>query len=106
MHTLTANALFACVQYPRIVLFSTMLQFLVMYLGPRLNGDAVGPERSEADVEGQAEDGVEDVQEPGGDFDEVKEEADYADVEVVVCHATECVLAGVWWALLIPSPAV
>ena len=53
----------------------------------RLDGDAVGPEGGEGHVERQAEDGVEDVEKPGGDFDEVEEHADDADVEVVVCVA-------------------
>lgn len=53
----------------------------------RLNGNAVGPQGAESDVEGQAEDGVEDVEKPGGGFDKVEEHADNADVEVVVCVA-------------------
>jgi hypothetical protein len=50
-----------------------------------LDVDANGPKGSEANVEGQADDGIKDVEQPAGDFDEVEEHADNANVEVVIC---------------------
>lgn len=54
-----------------------------------LDVDADGPQDHEGDVERERDDGVEDVEEPQCDFDEVEEHADDADVEVVVCVTGE-----------------
>lgn len=57
-------------------------------VGRGLDVQGHSPERGEGDVEDEREDGIEDVQEPEGEFNEVEEHAYNADIHVVVCVST------------------
>lgn len=62
-------------------------------IGTGLVVDADGPKHHERDVERERKDGVEDVEKPSGELEEVEERANDADVEIVVRVAKPCQLS-------------